>query len=250
MNEQEKFLKDLIPDSEQSEKNDVLEKPLDVSEEAPEKEESEGEFQPKNRRERRLLIQNQRLREEAIATTARLQGIEEAKGTRENTEEADYLKLVERIYGNVTPEAREATEILKKALQGVHNSAKAEALKETVETIERERTNETQEVQKEENNLDEMMDELEETHNANFSDESERKGFLSLLEKVSPKDNDGNIIEYADPETVYELYESRKDKSSKAKDLAGRSMVRSGMSQPSKIEEDATVRFLKDNGII
>jgi hypothetical protein len=247
MNEQEKFLEDLVPTE-----DDVLNKPLTEEISSTEEETSEDdEMKAKNRRERRLLEKNQQLREEALTATARLQGIQEAQKLRGTTEEADYLKLVEKIYGTATPEAQEATELLKKALQGVHKAAKEEALKESKESFEQERNNETQAVKQEEESLEDMMDNLEDSHNADFSNQTVRKGFLTLLEKLSPKDAGGNIIEYADPETVYEIFKSNMEKSnSRAKELAGRSMFRGGNSKESNLQNDSTERFLKEHGII
>lgn len=244
--EQQKFLEDLGVKPEV----DVLEKPL-MDESSPEEEaEKEGDMKLKNRRERRLDAKLQAERETNIALNSRLQTLSEVKTLRETTEEADYLKRVERIYGNATPEAKEATELLKEALKGVHESAKREAMEESLNKFEADRLKETEAVKEEEKNLDSILDSLEEDYNVDMSDTAVRTGFLTMLEKLSPKDKEGNIIEYADAKEVYELYEARREKSSRAKELASRSMTRSGASQESKLEDDASVRFLKENGII
>lgn len=248
--EQERFLSDL----EVKENADVLEAPLtEESAENTETEESSesSEMKLKNRRERRLAQRLQAEREANIELNARLQTINESKQIREGSEEAEYLKRVERIYGNATPEAKEATELLKEALRGVHESAKQEALTEALEKFQSEKANEAKAVQQEEQNLDEILDEVEEDYGIDMSNESDRKGYLNLLEKLSPKDDDGNIIEFADPDATAELYLSRKEKSnSRAKELASRSMVRSGASPESKLEMSSAERFLKENGII
>lgn len=250
MSEQTEFLKDLEVTEE-----DVLEQPLETEEtgekpiEAEESKESqETEMKLKTRRERRLSEKLQAEREANIDLNARLQTISEAK--KAVGEEADYLKKVERIYGNNTPEAKEATEILKEVLRDVHQSARREALEESLQKFNEQRDSEAKETAKEEQNLEEMLENLEDEHNADFSDTNTRKGFLTLLERLSPKDKDGNIVEYADPETTWEIYESRNQKSNRAKELSSRSMTRSGTSQPSKLEDDATVRYLKENGIL
>ena len=236
--EQQKFLEELEV------KEDVFEKPL--SEEVPEKEETEEEgFKAKNRREKRLLEQNQRLREEAIATTARLEGIKEAQSLHQE-EPAEYLKRIEKIYGTNTPEAIEATNLLREALEGVRQSATEDAFKR----LEEQKGSEAKAVQEEEKNLDEILDHVEDEHGIDMSGD-DRTGFLTLLEKLSPKDSQGNIIEYADPDATAEFYLSRKEKTaSRAKDLASRSMTRSGATQESKLMDDAAMRFLKENGII
>ncbi len=244
MSEVEDFLKDL----EGNPVENILEKPLIEDEALEKKEESEEDgMKAKNRRERRLLEKNQQLREEAIAATARLQGITESQKVREQSEPAEYLKRIEKIYGSATPEAIEATNLLKEALQGLEESA----TKKAFEKLDNERGNEAKAVQEEEKNLENILDNVEDDHGIDMSSEAERKGFLTLLEKLSPKDGEGNIIEYADADATAELYLSRKEKTTnRAKDLASRSMVRSGSSQPSKLEDDAATRYLKENGII
>lgn len=246
MSEQTDFLKDLEV---KPEEDNVFEASLEVPESDSNGEDpEESEMKLKNRRERRLAEKWQSERETNIALNARIAAISESKQLREGTEEADYLKRIERIFGNATPEAQEATELFKEALKGLEASATEKAL----ERFESARGNEAKAIREEEQSLEKMLEELEDEYEADLtSDSATRRGFLTLLEKVSPKDKDGNIIEYADPKTVYELYESRKDKaSSRAKDLASRSMTRSGASEGSKLEEDAQFRFLRENGII
>src|ERR1700677_4329451 len=94
----------------------------------PEKEtEEEVETRAKNRRERRLLEQNQRLREEAIAATSRANALSEVNKFREEVG-SDELKEVEAIFGTDTPEKKAATDILKKALSGMSEKAVEKAL--------------------------------------------------------------------------------------------------------------------------
>ena len=250
-NETEQFLKDL--DTEEK-KLDVFETPLVPETEAPkEPEDDEDDFTPKNRRERRIFRkleargeETNRLAQEVVS----LRNVIDAREARENTEEADYLKLVEKIYGTATPEAKEATETLKSALKGAYEAAKRDSLQESRQDREEERATESNEVAENERTLDGIMGELEDEHDVDFSDPQTRKGFLAVLEKLSPKDKEGNIVEYADSEAAYEVWESRRDKTAnRAKAIASRTMTPSGQSQPSKLQEDANWRALKDAGI-
>ncbi len=245
-NETEQFLKDTeIP------KENILETPLNPETEVPEKETEDAEMKAKNRRERRLMKHNQELREEAIALNARLQAISETKESVKGTEAYDFEKLVEKIYGNATPETAEATEIMKKALRGAFERAKEEAKSETLAEWDSRQSNESQAVAEEESNLDEILENLEDEHGVDLSEGSDtRQGYLTLLEKLSPKDSEGNIIEYADPETTFEIFSSRQERTNnRAKELASRSMVRGGTGT-SKIEQDSNERFLREAGII
>lgn len=253
MLEQDKFLDEFFP--KESESKDVLDKIVDSAESIQPKSKIETEEEAteklKNRRERRLYERLQKEREANITLNERLKNISESQAVRENTSESDFLKAVERIYGNDTPEAREATEILKKGLQGAYLSAKEEAIRETKKFFEEQRNAEQEAIKREEDRLDSIMDSLEDEFGADFSDNQTRKGFLTLLEKVSPKDASGNIIDYADPKTVYQLFASQKEKNTRAKDLASRSINRTtGSVNEDKQQASELERYLKENGII
>lgn len=249
MSEQDQFLKDL----EQENKGpDILEAPLEPEKDKEEIPEIKQDDEEKlaNRRERRLAARLQAERESSIALAARLEAITEAQKFRQESNTSDHFKGVERIYGTNSPEAIEATELLKKALLDAKEAAKKEAL----EAFQEERQREAVAVQKEEQHLDSMLEELEDEYGVDLtSDGSEavRKGFFKYLEKLSPKDNDGNIIAYADPHAVWGEFQSKFKKSdNRAKDLSSRSMVQSGASKDTKLSDDVNERFLKENGII
>lgn len=237
MDEQEKFLKDLEP-SEES----ILDLPLEPEKEeekAEEKEEDEGEL--RNRRERRLASKLQAERESSIRLAERLSVLTEAKSS---TVEDDYLKSVEKIYGTDKPENVMATEILKSALK----QAEDRGVERAISAFREERAKETQAVAEEEQNLDKMIDDLEDTYNLDIP-ESKRKEFFKTLEKMSPKDDDGNVINYADHHAVWEIVNQKKI-DNRAKDISSRSMVQSGASKESKLNDDSTARFLRENDII
>lgn len=240
---QDEFLKDLNQDQQ---KPDVLTEPLEPqAEEAPTEPEetSEEKF---NRRERRLAAKLQAERESSIALAARLEALTEAQKFRQESEPSEYLKAVEKIYGTNTPEATEATELLKAALKGAKDEAKAEALAE----LRRERMQEQDAIAIEEQSLDSMIEDIEDRTGRDL-DEQTKQGFFQLLERLSPKDADGNIIEYADHNAVWEELQARKQAApNRAKDLAARSMVKTGASPQTSVEADATERYLRENGII
>lgn len=241
---QDEFLKDLdIKDT-----KTVLDTSL-IDETNSEKEEDSEEMEQKarNRKERKMGEKIQQLREEAIALNARLETIKESQSLRNDSEEAEYLKRVEKIYGNASPEAVEATTLLKESLEAVKKAAKEEALQE----IYNERGNEAQAIRTEEQNIDSILEKVEEDYDIDITSKTERDAFLYLLGKLSPKDKDGNIIEYADPDATAEIFLSHKEKKvNRAKELANRSTTRSGAISTTTLQDDSTVRFLKANGII
>lgn len=72
-----------------------------------------------------------------------------------------------------------------------------------------------------------------------------------MLEKMSPKDDEGNVIHYADHNAVWDILQSKNQKpDTRAKDLSARSMVQSGASQETKLTSTALERQLREEGII
>lgn len=248
MTEQNKFLDDLGHD--QSQEVDILEESLtpDAEKATDDKvdEEKEGDdVQPKNRRERRLIEKLQAERESSIFLAGKLEARSEAE--RSITEESDYLKSVERIYGTETPEAQLATDLLKKALTGMRDDAKSSALAE----LRAERAKELADEKDAQKELDGFIEDIEDTYGVTLTETQERS-FFQLLGKMSPKDTDGNVKEYADPHAVWEVFQERiknRGTDNRAKDLSSRSMVKSGASKDT-LQDDSTARFLAENDII
>lgn len=235
---QEEFLKDL-----NQEQPDVLAEFLTPLAEQASEESNEDKF---NRRERRLQSKLQAERESSIALAARLEALTEAQKFRQDSEPEEYLQAIEKIYGTQTPEAVEATELLKTAIQG----AERRAIERAVEQFREEQQDEYESVAVEERNLDEMVESIE-NETGRDMDDQERQGFFQLLERLSPKDRDGNIIEYADADAVWEELQAYKQpQNSRARDLASRSMVRTGASTNTSVEDSSNERWLRENGII
>lgn len=242
--EQEKFLESVKEES-------VMDKPLNAE---PEKVEAKEEVptddelgEAKRRRERRLMEKLQAQREENIALNERLKVISETQKFRSETDSDEYLKRVERIYGTNSPEAQEATQLLQEALRGVE----ARATERALERFREEQQKVQQEVVQSEQELDNYIEELEDTHNVTFTPQME-KTYFSLMEKMSPKDREGNIIAYADPHAVYEVFSERFAKTpNRAKELANRTMTTSSSSAPeSKLQDEAARSLMREAGII
>lgn len=252
MNEENQFLKELEQTDEI--KVDNFDAPLTETPKEPQalevvEDEDDPEKQPesvKDRRHRRLEAKLAAEREANIRLAARLEAVAEAK----NADTDDYLKSIERIYGTDSPEAQTATELLKTALKSVEDRAHQRAL----EDMRAERESEKAQVSKEEESLDLMIEELEDEHGIDLTSaraESTRKGFFTLLEKMSPKDSQGNIIAYADHNAVWEAFQDKLNKKpvNPAKSLASRSMTPSANSTAGTLDT-AGEQFLKENGII
>lgn len=233
-------------ESEQFAQENILNQPLNPETPTVEEQvEEEPEEDPKNRSERRLREKLEKERIANIELNAKYQALSEAQRFRQ--EETDPYETVGKIYGTDTPETQAATELLKNALRNVEERAKSSALEE----FRSERQREQEEVRQASERLDSYIEEIEDEHGVSFSPQMQ-KSYFTLLEKMSPKDSDGNIIEYADPHAVYEIFSEKLQKrtDSKAKELASRSMVSGNSGSQSVIEDDAAKRLLREAGII
>lgn len=226
--------------------------PFAETTEAPKKDETDPEEVPedrKNRRHRRLEEKLNAEREANIALTERVKVLSEVdKFKRESGESGIDLS---KIYGSETPEAREATRILQEAFKKTAQEAEQNALARFEA-----KQAEALKAQKEaEGFITQELEALEDEFNVDLTSNAPaarkaRSQVLALVEKMSPKDSDGNIKDYGDFSTAFEVYQERtKRDSSRQKGVAARSMVRSGGSQQtvtSKPEED----YLRSIGII
>lgn len=236
-NEVSEFLKDLgVPEE------SILDKPLVIGDTPAKDEESKNEEERfKNRYTRRKEKEAQRLRDEVIQLNERVKVLSEVGKFREEVG-GDAIKGIDAIYGTDTPEKLAATNLLKEALLNI----KEDTLKEIDSRGEKETV-----AQKEaDNEVDEFLDRVEEDYNIDMSDESTRRGYITLMEKMSSKYDDGNIKEFADPDAVAETYLAlqKRQSSGKAQELASRSMTRSGESQPSALPQNAIDRFMQESG--
>lgn len=249
MNEVSDFLKDLGGQEES-----ILDKPLNLGDE-PEKEvsnEVEEEAKSKNRAYRRLEKRYQQEREAGIAMAERIKVLSETDKFKADVGD-DYKKLLEPIFGTADekgvydPKRELATKNLIAAFEGMKESAKKELLAEF-----QNRDSDQSNAQKEaDSEVDEMLEQVEDDFGLDMSDDNVRSGFITLMEKMSPKYNDGNIKEFADPEAVAEAYVAlqKRGGSNRAKELADRSMTRSGESQPSRLPQNAIDRFMEEAGL-
>jgi len=253
MSEIDEFLKD-VKDDQATPETDVLDQPIVPDGEKPEgevkskddEEDDEEGVKPRNRRERRLLRKLDGERESNIFLAGKLAAREEAERTL--TEESDYLKGVERIYGTETPEAQLATDLLKKAIVGARDDAETRAY----ERIKSERQKELEEEREATKALDNILDEIEDTYDVTLTEAQERS-YFQLLQKMSSKDSEGNVISLADPHAVWEVFQEKlksRTPVNRAKDLSNRSLTQSGASKDTTLQDDVVLRTLQDNGII
>ena len=150
----------------------------------------------------------------------------EVRVVHSQDEDEDPLSdVLVRIIGNDTPEKLNAIKDFKKALGGMKEEAKYEALRE----IYSEREEEQQAEIDAQNEVSDALDDIEDTFNIDFDTPQGRKtksDFIDYVKRVAPKDNTGEIVAFPDWRETFSLFkESQRPVSNdRAKDLANRSI--------------------------
>lgn len=234
MNEIEKFFSELP--SENKGAADVFDekKPTEQVAEVPTTPEEEGEEPRKNRRHRRLEEQLQRERESNIALAERIKVLSEVEQYNRPTENSDIPNEWIALYGD-TPEAQKAWKMQERLLQGYTQQAKDEALRE----FEARQQQVIEEQQQYEALIDSHLENIEDNYNIDLTSDAPkarkaRREFLEMVQKLSPKSEDGTITDYADFNSTFEIYQQNlipeKDKSpeivARQKEISSRSMQR------------------------
>lgn len=206
----------------------------------------------KNRHHRRLERRLSEADTLITALTERVKVLSETDKFKQDTGTLD--EDLARIYGADTPQNAEATRILQGAFKRYSDKAKAEALEEFRSL----QAQVAEERRKAESFVTSELESIEDDFDVDLTSDSpaarkRRAGLLELVEKLSPKDKDGNITDYADFGTAYEIYQSREQKrdATRKKAVVTRTMTKSGTSASTKTPQDeAAEKWLKENGII
>lgn len=216
---------------------------------------TEGKEEPepkKNRHHRRL---ERRLSEADSLITAlneRVKVLSETDKFKADTGDLDTD--LARIYGAETPQQAEATRILQSSFKRYADKAKAEALQE----FEQRQQAVVEATRKAEGFVTSELEGIEDDFDVDLTSDApaarkRRAGLLELVSKLSPKDKDGNITDYADFGAAYEMYQSQQEKrdGSRKKAVVSRTMTKSGSSSSSaKLADEVAENWLKANGII
>lgn len=193
-------------------------------------EETDEDDVHKNRRQRRLEQKLQQERASNILLAERLRAATELDKTKKENPDVDG-RLIE-IFGT-----EETGKKLAKHFSELLNETKASAREEALQEIEQAQNSEKEEVSKAEDEIDQNLEAIEDAYGVDLTSDtkeasSKRKQFLELVEKMSPKDEDGNLTDYADFNSVYEVFQdSHKIDNSRQKEIASRSMQRGGSSK-------------------
>lgn len=153
--------------------------------------------------------------------------------TRETQPVADERmnEVLTRIIGNDTPEKVQGVKDMKELLVGLKGEARAEALAEIRSMQEAEVVAEKQA----EEELETAFDNIEEIFDVDITSNNPiarktRQEFVAYIERIAPKDENGEIKDFPDMNAAWEDFSEKKKLTSpvnRAKDLASRSMARS-----------------------
>jgi len=153
---------------------------------------------------------------------------------REEVKEDGFIKAFETIIGNDTPEKIRALEALKNEVESIRQEARS-----TKQELEAERQADAEAEQE----LIKGFETVEDEFGVNFSDKKLRSDFIEFIERVAPKDEYGEIKDYPDFVETFRTYqELNKRSNSKNKELASRSIARSGDASKVPMPEDTSWR--------
>jgi hypothetical protein len=240
MSEIDKFFEGL-PSEDRREADIFNEKPeadLAKGTEPPVEGEGSVEERKKNRRERRREDREKSKDDMLVALNDRIIELSKPKNSdKEFKPSSEVPSEWIALYGD-TPEARKAWDVNLVLL----NRAKQEAKEEAISEFKNEQESAAKEQKKFESFIDNSLEDLEDDFGVDLTSDAPaarkaRREFLEMIQDLSPKDDAGTIIGYADFEKTFKLYQdSRKqDKNSstdKRKELAARSMTK-GSNSPS-----------------
>lgn len=185
----------------------------------------------KNRRHRRLENQLAEEREARIRAEERVKALAEYGSKAPDTTVDDRLL---RMYG---PENAEAAKLHMELLNDFGKKAEERAIQRMQES-QAEATRKQVEFEK---FIDDELESIEDQFDVDVTSDSPaarkaRKEFLSLVQKLSPKDTNGEIANYADFHEVWDIYQSRQEApvqdASRAKEIAARTMQKPGSAAP------------------
>lgn len=136
-----------------------------------------------------------------------------------------------RLIGNDTPEKLSMVKEFRNVLEKGTQRAKQEAIEE----LQSRQYAEVQADREAEQELENAFENIEETFDVDITSNNAiarktRQEFVSFVEKIAPKDRNGDIVDYPDMNSAWETFSEMKKATAqpnRAKDLASRSMARS-----------------------
>jgi hypothetical protein len=168
-------------------------------------------------------------------------------------EDNEVREVLEQLIGNDTPEKIAMVKRFENVLEKGTQRARQEALQE-LDSRQNEQVRADQEAEEE---LSTAFDTIEDTFDVDITSSNPiarktRQDFITYVEKIAPKDRNGEIRDYPDMVSAWETFsDMRKSQPSRAKELASRGIARNTdtVAQPQKSvtfeDADAFIESLK-----
>ena len=177
----------------------------------------------------------------------RLDGFQREQPQTTQTEEDSFKDVIDSfttVIGNDTPEKVSALNALKRSL----NSLDERASQKAIEQLEAIRNEEVEADIEAEDELENAFDNIEETFDVDITSNNAiarrtRQEFVSFVEKIAPKDRNGDIVDYPDMVQAFETFSEIKrstQQPNRAKDLASRGMRNSAETTSGEIKGRST----------
>lgn len=161
--------------------------------------------------------------------------------TREDDDEG--TAILERIIGNDTPEKVAAIKDFKRYLSSLEEKGADRALQQLQQEEEYARQEEVQASEE----IEEGFENIEDTFGVDISSNTPtarktRNDFIDFIKRVSPKDEEGNVVALPDMMETFDLFQSTRQRHSntRAKELASRSMARSSSISETPQDKDVS----------
>lgn len=236
MNEVDKFF-DALP-TEDKKIVDIFDTEVKPAEQA--KVELTDEDEPrKNRRHRRLEEALEKERLSNIALAERVKVLSEFREDNKPSKSSDELdpRLLS-VFEN-TDAGREGA----RKLADYMADERARAKKEAFDEIERSNQEQQELLKQSESIIDSNLESIEDKFDVDLTSNAPkavkmRREFLTTVQKLSPKDAEGNVVEYADFESTFEVFQQtqkeEKVDNSRQKEIAARSMQKPSSQEGTK----------------
>ena len=148
-----------------------------------------------------------------------------------STDTDSLTDVLTRIIGNDTPEKISAIKDFQIALASREERIRQEALDEIDRRVDEEKEAEIEAT----NELVEGFESIEDTFKVDITSDrpsavATRKEFVDFIQRIAPKDEDGQVVEFPDLEETFRLFQDTKkgaQPSNRARELASRSIDRS-----------------------
>jgi hypothetical protein len=175
------------------------------------------------------------------------------ESTRETPQvDTEKNEMLAQMIGNDTPEKVAMIKRFGNYLDTLKGSAKAEALEE-FQSLKNRELEADREAEQE---LETAFENIEENYDFDFSTtlgKKTRQEFASFVEKIAPKDQYGDIVDYPDMNSAWETFSELKKStgvSNRAKELASRSMQRSAETSSEPILKRGRTPFSNSDDFI